>query len=128
VLQRELAVRQSIYDPLDQHNVTNLTRTAEKLDELTKSIATAPNPGPQDLLAKSKTAGLSDSTRALLACAVGLGVASIFFHWIGIIPLVGLIVSAIAAFQSGGNGWAVAAIFVNGIYLGLNAYQNGHLR
>lgn len=61
-----------------------------------------------------------------------MGLVSIFFAWIGIIPLAGLIISIIGLvkYKKGlhkGLWMGIVGLILNLLYLLVNAYNNGHI-
>ena len=64
-------------------------------------------------------------------CSLGLGVASIFFAWIGIVPLLAMILGAVGISRTKkegtGRGFAVAGLVLGIVFFISSMYLNGHL-
>ena len=72
------------------------------------------------------------SKNKLATVGLWLGLASILFWEIGIIPLLAIVFSSIALYRTGeyhGNGRikAIFGLVLGVLYMISNAYQNGHL-
>ncbi|GIP46103.1 hypothetical protein J45TS6_45620 [Paenibacillus sp. J45TS6] len=64
--------------------------------------------------------------------ALGIGVVSIFLYFIGIIPVIGIIVSIIAIMKHNNKTHSglvkgIIGLILNILYLIVNAYNNGHI-
>lgn len=62
----------------------------------------------------------------------GFGIASIFFYELGLIPLVGIIISLIGLVKlekekEKGLWMGVVGLVLNGIYMLMNMHANGHI-
>ena len=101
-----LSVCQQLYDPADPSS-------AEELKKVTETLK-----NPKKFLNKKYENWI------IASCVLGL--ISIFAFQIGIIPLVGIGVSIQAIYLTKGNGWAIAALVVNALYMLLNGRINGH--
>lgn len=71
-------------------------------------------------------------TNQLCKISFWFGIASIFLGWIGVIPLVGLIVSitALAKYNTAtdkGLWMGILGLILNLLYLVANAYSNGNI-
>lgn len=71
-------------------------------------------------------------TNNLCKVGFGFGVASIFLGWLGIIPMIGVIISLVALIKHNkladkGLWMGISGFIINLLYLVANAYSNGNI-
>jgi hypothetical protein len=68
---------------------------------------------------------------SIAICSLGLGIASIFFAWIGIVPLLAIVLGAVGISRTKeegtGRGLAVAGLVLGTIFFLSNMVMNGHI-